>query len=183
MNLIGVPFYSKATRIYQATKDGFGASSFHSKVNGILGTLTVVKSTNGNIFGGFTSLSWGASTAYHYDPSAYIFSLVNQQNYPCKLNQISTYYSSCSKCSMQPNPVLGPNFGGSPDLGIADQSNSNNNSKASIGFSYQAPFNYIWGSPNATSFLAGSLNFQTLEVEVYTIYSIILILYSNLFQF
>ncbi len=48
MTLIKVPFFSRATRVYQASKDGFGASNFHSKVDGVLGTLTVIKSTNGN---------------------------------------------------------------------------------------------------------------------------------------
>ena len=40
--------------MYQASRDGFGASDFHSKCNGITGTLVVVKDTNSNIFGGYT---------------------------------------------------------------------------------------------------------------------------------
>jgi hypothetical protein len=163
MTLIKVPFYSRATRVYQATKDGFGASNFHSKVDGVLGTLTVIKSTNGNIFGGFTSLSWGASSNYYSDPSAYIFSLVNQRNYSCVLSQT---YQSNQNYSIYTNPRQGACFGNGLDLNVADQSNSNNNSMANIGFAYQAP------SMNPASFLAGSLYFQILEVEVYTIISI-----------
>jgi hypothetical protein len=172
LNLIRVPFYSRATRVYQASKDGFGARDFHSKVDGILGTLTVVKSTYGNIFGGFTSLSWGLPSEYYSDPSAYIFSLVNQQNnYSYIFNQISTYQSN-PFYSIYTNPLSGPSFGGSHDFGISDQSNSKNNSFSRLGYSYQAPLNYTFSSDQANSFLAGSRNFQTLEVEVYTIISI-----------
>jgi hypothetical protein len=45
---------TKNQLLYQASRDGFGASDFHSKCNGITGTLVVVKDTNSNIFGGFT---------------------------------------------------------------------------------------------------------------------------------
>jgi len=172
LNLIRVPFYSRATRVYQASKDGFGASDFHSKVDGILGTLTVVKSTYGNIFGGFTSLSWGLPSNSYSDPSAYIFSLVNQHNnYSYIFNQISTYQSN-PIYSIYANPQNGPIFGGSHDFAIYDQSNSKNNSHSRLGYSYQAPLNYTFSSDQANSFLAGSRNFQTLEVEVYTIISI-----------
>jgi len=88
MNLIGVPLNSQATKIYQASLHGFAAAQFHSKVDGKLGTLSIIKSTNGNIFGGFTKLSWGLSQdgVFYNDPSSFIFSLTNQKNFPCKLN-------------------------------------------------------------------------------------------------
>ena len=41
--------------IYQATSDGFQASNFHAKADGIANTLTIVKTTNENIFGGYTA--------------------------------------------------------------------------------------------------------------------------------
>jgi len=92
MNLIGVPLNSQATKIYQASLHGFAAAQFHSKVDGKLGSLSIIKSTNGNIFGGFTKLSWGSSQggAYYNDPSSFIFSLTNQKNFPCKLNTNAT---------------------------------------------------------------------------------------------
>jgi hypothetical protein len=44
--------------IYRASKDGFNASSFHSKCNNQGPTITIIQSTNGNIFGGFNTASW-----------------------------------------------------------------------------------------------------------------------------
>ena len=75
-------------------------------------------------------------------------------------------YQSNPIYSIYTNPRQGACFGSGFDLNVADQSNSNNKSIANIGYSYQAP------SMNAASFLAGSLYFQILEVEVYTIISI-----------
>ncbi len=49
-----MPNNTEFKMLYQASRDGFGASDFHSKCNGITGTLVVVKDTNSNIFGGYT---------------------------------------------------------------------------------------------------------------------------------
>ena len=44
--------------VYRATRDGFDAAKFHSLVDDQGPTLTVILSTNGFLFGGFTSKSW-----------------------------------------------------------------------------------------------------------------------------
>jgi len=176
MNLIGVPLNSVATKIYQASVHGFSASQFHSKVDGKLGTLSIIKSTNGNIFGGFTKLNWGLSEggAFYKDPSAYIFSLINTQNFSLIINPISTnsltIYSGISK---------GPYFGAC-DFQIYDMSNSNNLSYSNLGTSFVAPFNYTVNSVAANSFLAGTQYFQTVEVEVYTSNNKYLLTFSRL---
>ena len=55
LNVTGIPSTNTSYKpLYQASRDGFGASDFHSKCNGITGTLVVVKDTNSNIFGGYT---------------------------------------------------------------------------------------------------------------------------------
>ena len=41
---------SKWTLLYRESRDGFGAKMFHALCDGKLRTLTIVKSTNGNIF-------------------------------------------------------------------------------------------------------------------------------------
>ena len=163
LNLIGVPLNSSMTKIYQATIDGFGASNFHSKVDGINGTLIVIKSSNGNIFGGFTSFNWGTlPPTYYNDTSSYIYSLINQQNYPFKSFQKST------SSGIYPSPTAGPIFGQGNDLYICNQSNSNPASYQNFGHSYPAPLGYAAGSTEARSILAGSYNFLTVEIEVYT---------------
>ena len=44
--------------IYRATRDGFGASQFHAKCDKKPNTLIIIKSTNGNVFGGYTEQDW-----------------------------------------------------------------------------------------------------------------------------
>jgi len=178
MNLIGVPLNSQAIKIYQASLHGYGLSNFHLKVDRTLGTYLIIKNINGNIFGGYTSADWGAAQNGIQDPSAYIFSLINQKNYPCKLTRYdnpSSGISSANQISIKSgiqNSYIA--FGLGFDIHIADQSNSNNYSFANLGNSYQLPLGYIMASNNAQIFLAGTYHFSPIEIEVYT---------SNTFDF
>ncbi len=45
-------------RLYKASKDGYSASKFHSLCDNKGPTLSIVKSRDGNIFGGYNSKSW-----------------------------------------------------------------------------------------------------------------------------
>ena len=170
LNLIGLPLDSTLTRIYQASTNGFGASNFHSYVNGINGTLIVIKSIYGSIFGGFTMINWGAtySTNYYYvDPSAYIFSLVNPMKYPSLAHNIRKPIDY----SVMVHPQAGPTFGGGNDIGVSEQSNTNSNSRTYLGNTYALDNLTLFNSWNDTakySFLTGAYYFQTAEIEVYT---------------
>ena len=166
MNLIGVPLNSVATRVYQGSTHGFGAAHFHSKVDGINGTLSVIKSTNGSIFGGFTMMHWGLPATYYTDPSAYIFSLVNQMNFPSLARNIKQPMMH----SVYTHPAYGPTFGGGHDMYVADQSNANMNSYTNFGNTYALNNLTLFNSWNQTiksTFLTGAYNFQTFEIEVY----------------
>ncbi len=68
---------------YRGSRDGFSAHKFHSICDGITETLTVIKTTNGNIFGGFAEQAWG-SQGNVTDENAYIYSLINKENNPFK---------------------------------------------------------------------------------------------------
>jgi len=72
--------------IYQASVDGF--DSFHSKCDGVRNTLVIVKSNKNYIFGGYTTADWSSSEINYgikYDADAFLFSLVNEFNYPVKM--------------------------------------------------------------------------------------------------
>ncbi len=163
MSLIGIPSNTKLTKLYAGSINGFGASNFHSNCDGFYGTLTIVKSSNLNVFGGFTKSLWNSSNAYQSDSDAFIFSLINQYNYPVKLNPIKSVTAVYTSSS------YGPTFGNNHDFYIADQSISNTNSRSNLGNSYMLPLNMTAGSTSAQTFLAGSLNFQTIEIEIYSI--------------
>ena len=139
--------------IYRATVDGFQASNFHAKADGISNTLTIVKSTKGYIFGGYTAVAWNSIGAYQIDATSFLFSLVNPQNVgPYKTMVNMQQYSIYCLSS------YGPTFGGGHDLHISDNSNTNSNS-----------YNNAHSYPNPYGFLDGQSNFQTVEIEVYNI--------------
>jgi hypothetical protein len=149
---------------YRATRDGFSAKDFHSECDGIANTLTVIKSEHDNIFGGFTELAWDSTSRSFIDekidPNAFIFSLVNKDNKPFKVMCDSTD-SRAIIC----HPRYGPSFGGG-DIHIGCGSNSNRDSFSGFGNTYQHA-DYEYKSEKASSILAGSYYFQTVEIEVF----------------
>ncbi len=163
LNLIGFTPQSVVGNVYRASRDGFGTSNFHSKSDNILGTLTIVKTTNGSVFGGFTTSNLNVGSSSVNDSNAFLFSLINQYNFSVKLNIKSTNTLS----AITNSAYYGPCF--SLDFCIADNSNQGKLSYSVLGTSYQLPFIYTLGYSAPPTFLAGSTFFQTSEIEVYSI--------------
>ena len=84
-NLLKIPSDRPMKLLYRASFHGFSPYTFHQKCDGVLGTITVIRSTNQNVFGGYTEVDWAGSSG-NYDLSAFIFSLKNLYNIPIKLN-------------------------------------------------------------------------------------------------
>jgi len=146
---------------YRATRDGFTGQKFHSKCDGIANALTIIKSEHGNIFGGFTEKARVSADQYVADPEAFIFSLINKENKPFE-----------AMCTNSTNAIycysyFGPTFGYGYDICIASGSNSNKLSYSDFGSSYKHP-DYQCRTEEAKSVLAGSYNFLTVEVEVFS---------------
>ena len=158
------PISQKWNLIYRASKDGFESTNFHSKCDGKPNTLIIIKSNNGNVFGGYTEQTWNQTgtygSDYKADPNSFIFSLINKLNKPIKIKWSKNNGICCGN-------NFGPIFGGGHDLLIADKSNTNINSNSNLGHSYTHP-DYRFETNEAKSLLAGSYNFQVSEIEVYT---------------
>ena len=173
--------------LYRATRDGFSAKDFHQKCDHFKNTLVVIKSTEGNVFGGFTSCPWNSissisnsvgGTTYGYvsDASAFIFSLVNKSNKPFKTVYGIGQGVYCDK-------ARGPSFGycepilsnklnikdytAHYDLRISTDSSINQTSYSNFGYGFKNP-DYLEGTKEAKAILAGSYNFQNVEIEVFT---------------
>jgi len=95
------------------------------------------------------------------DPKAFIYSLVNKENKPFKV-MCSEKATNAIYC----HSISGPIFGGR-DIYIASGSNSNQDSCCNFGSTYIHP-EYQKGTPRAQNILAGSFNFQTIDIEVFT---------------
>ena len=135
--------------LYRATRDGFSAQSFHSKCDNIPNTLTVVKTTNNNIFGGYTEQTWDGECIYKNDPNAFLFSLVNPSSKSEKGKVIEPQYAIC--CGSNYGPIFGRGY----DLSIVSYSNINQKSYLN-NRSYQL-----------NNYLDDSDYFQTIEIEIF----------------
>ena len=148
--------------IYSASRDGFSVSSFHSKCDNYSNTVTIIKTLSNSVFGGFTSAKWTSSQGYTYDSNAFIFSLRRSGN-----SNKERFNVTNPNAAIYGYSSFGPTFGGGLDIYVRDSSNSNENSYSNFGYSYQLPKNITSGSTKAKSYLAGSSNWKTTEIEVY----------------
>ena len=147
--------------LYRASRDGFQASNFHAKCDNQPRTLTIIKTTEGYIFGGYTAVAWDSSSGYKADPNAFIFSLVNVRSTPLLIPvKIDSVYSIVCGDS------YGPVFGRGHDIFIGKNANTETTSSSHLGHSYDLKL-FSVGSLQARSFLAGSYKFQTSEIEVF----------------
>jgi hypothetical protein len=155
----------KWTLLYRGTRDGFDSNDFHSRCDGRANTLTILKAKESSyIFGGFTSVSWESSTdsKWKSDPSAFIFSLTNKDNRSVKMKIGPNRHDNAIYCS----PEYGPTFGCGFDICIGNTANTAMDSYSYLGTTYSHP-QYLEGTNEAETFLAGSYSFKLVEIEVY----------------
>jgi hypothetical protein len=148
---------------YRGTRDGFSSGSFSTKCGGVANTLTIIKSTSGNIFGGFAEKAWILSLNWIVDPKAYIFSIVNKDNKPFK--SVSNNDGG-TICETRHGPAFG-GVGKGSDIYVSLDSNINQSSCCNFGSSYKHA-DYQFGTEKTKTILAGSYNFQTAEIEVFS---------------
>jgi hypothetical protein len=149
------------TLLYRGTEHGFGSSDFHSKCDGKANTITIILTTKGFIFGGFTPVAWDSSNDYKADISqkSFVFSLKNPHKSEAKKFSISnlSYAIYC-------NSSAGPTFGRGFDIAVANNCNGNTNSYTSLGNAYVNDTGIA-----ATKVFTGEQSFQVKEIEVFEI--------------
>jgi hypothetical protein len=149
----------KWSLLYRGTRDGFGSKDFHSKCDGHSNTLTIVKAKQSSyIFGGFTAVNWESSNKYKLDPNAFLFSLTNKDNKPLKMKVDSNRHEDAIYCGSE----YGPTFG--HDIYIANDANITINCCSNLGLTYHHP-QYVEGTNEARTFLAGSFNFNWMKLK------------------
>lgn len=151
---------TKWEMLYRASKDGFTAKNFHQKCDGSNNTLTIIKSTEGYIFGGYTEATWTSNNSYSHDKNSFLFSLINKMNtplvLPCANPEFAIYCGS----------HYGPTFGYSTSLFISDSSNLNP-SYSDLSYNYKHPMYESNRSLEARYLLTGSEKFLVKDIEVF----------------
>jgi len=149
--------------IYQATRDGFTANSFHEKCDDQGATISLIKSKDhGRIFGGYTTKSWrcngrGRCVA---DSDAFVFSLTHNEKYHCHEPQHAIYT----------HPKFLMVFGVGGDIGIKDNAHTDAECAwTNFPFRYQCEKLKDVCHTIANCHLAGSEKFTVEEIEVYQV--------------
>jgi hypothetical protein len=149
--------------LYRGSRDGFTALAFHEKCDGKSNTVTIIKTDEDYVFGGYTSAAWHSKGNFIKDANAFIFSLrkngISDDKKKFKVkNENKAIYG---------NLKYGPAFGDS-DIVILDGSNKKPTSFSTFCVAYECPQGYEFRK--AKQFLAGSSKWLTTEIEVYRIH-------------
>jgi hypothetical protein len=95
---------------------GFEATKFHSLCDNKGPTLSIIKTTSGHTFGGYTKASWEPhnSGIWKHDTSSFLFSVDKLTKYP-----ITKDYDKAIRCYSSYGPIFGTGY----SIVIYDKSN------------------------------------------------------------
>jgi hypothetical protein len=151
--------------LYRASRDGFKGRDFHRLCDNKGATVTVIRSKEGYVFGGYVDQSWRTSESYDPSPSAFLFSLVRPS---CTVAVKLPLNGRANQYAMYCGWSNGPTFGyggGGHDIVVKEFANTNSNSYTNLGRTFKLPD----GIKDGTTFFTGANNFQASEVEVYRV--------------
>lgn len=105
--------------IFKASCHKFDSAKFHSIVDGIKGTITLIKNEFGKIIGGYLSKSLDEVKTGEYlnDPDAFLFSITERK----KFNIINSETKYAAKNVSDHGPVFGYGW----DLAISNKCDTN----------------------------------------------------------
>jgi len=136
--------------IYVASMDGDSYTDFHDKCNGKGPIVVIVETTTGNVFGGYTSVSWSGSSRYKRAPTSFLFQLRPRFSHFALRN-------SDDRTATFHHANYGPVFGRGHDLYIGSGALSNSHSYVH-GDTYKA---------NGNTLNDGTRNFQVKDYVVF----------------
>jgi len=114
LNQLLKPVSKKMSKIpiYVASTDGDDSSDFHEKCDGKGPTVVIVETTTGNVFGGYTSVSWSRNNNWKRAPTSFLFQLRPRFSH-------FAMRKSDDRHATFHHQSNGPTFGGGHDLYIA----------------------------------------------------------------
>jgi hypothetical protein len=151
------------TLLYRGSRDGFGGSNFHQKCDGQSNTLTVIETTKGFVFGGFTPVAWDSSNSSKPDSSqtSFLFTVKNPRG-----SDGRKFVMANSANAIRCLTSYGPIFGSNHDIQVADGCNGNTSSYTNLGGAYTNDTGI-----NGQQVFTGEHTFTAKEIEVFLIES------------
>ncbi|KAF2075716.1 hypothetical protein CYY_002959 [Polysphondylium violaceum] len=139
--------------LYKASNADFSTSSFHSTCDGKGPTITLIETTDGDVFGGYNSQSWSSDCKWYGDDKCFIFTLVNKHGIkPTKYSPgiQNTHYVGSGR-------NYGPIFGSGYDIGVGLEGGSRQ----------RFPWTYCDTTGKGESTLTPTKYFAIKTVEIY----------------
>ena len=149
--------------LYRASRHGWRGADFHRLCDKKGPTLTVIKCSEGNIFGGYTDQHWdaeGREGKYETSSHEWLFVLRCHVGLPPTQMHVKPGHSSAIYQSR--DQIV--RFGANHDLAVYDGANANTNSYYNIGSAFVCP-----SGESGNTFITGSSRFKAEEIEVYAI--------------
>jgi hypothetical protein len=148
------------TLLYRGSADGFDAADFHGKCDGRSNTVTIIETTNGSIFGGFTPTAWDSTSGYKSDNSqkSFLFTVKNPRGSAPRKFALSDS-SKAIWCTGKDGPVFGTN-----DICVLPACNANTKSSTKLGPVYSNDTEI-----SGQQVFTGESNFTAKEIEVFSI--------------
>jgi hypothetical protein len=159
--------------LWRGSRDGFEAIEFHDRCDDIPNTLTIVEDMDGNLFGGFTPITWESECRTKCDESctSFLFTIKNPHGVPptifCLREAKKDFAVFCYE-------GYGPTFGfpDASDLRIADCCNIEGARRTSYAGSFGDTYSnttQVGGKVGENSFFTGSPFFVVREIEVFEV--------------
>mmetsp|Transcript_92740 Transcript_92740/g.113584 ORF Transcript_92740/g.113584 Transcript_92740/m.113584 type:complete len:484 (+) Transcript_92740:165-1616(+) len=130
----------KFNLLYRGSRDGMNPNAFHKKCDGIVHTITIVKSNTQYVFGGYTRIPWSSSNGhYKHDATSFLFNIKKMnvkksldvpQVYPLRKNEIPY--------AVFHYPLFGPVFGRGWDLSIFCNGDIRNSSASQTSYAFKS---------------------------------------------
>ena len=172
-----LPSIRRFNFLFRTSDHNYSGKKFHDFCDDKGGTITIIKTNWGNIFGGYTSKSWTSENKWIADKDAFLFLIKSddestQSKCPLllELRKGDIHVNYAIGC----NPSLGPIFGLGYDIIIRDECNrifwrNSYMMNSSEQFSYDTPKVNICGGDRTDSYKKTKYLFQVIDYEVYQI--------------
>jgi hypothetical protein len=149
------------TLLYRGSRDGFGVSHFHGKCDGKSNTLTVIETTKGFIFGGFTPLAWDSSSGWRADSSrkTFLFTVKNPRG-----SSGRRFVMAGTANAILCHSSHGATHGNGCEIYVSDGCNANSSSYTNLGNTFTNGTGI-----DGKQVFTGEYHFTAKEIEVFAI--------------
>lgn len=141
--------------LYRASQKENTRNDFHRLCDNKGPTITLIETTKGKRFGGYTSLDWDSSSEWKNDLEAFLFSLDNDKKYDVIPDASYKVYS---------NGGYGPWFGANGNIGLAYEKNYFIGNET-----HRENFSCKSFSTTTENEISGGKTFNIYKMEVYQI--------------